>query len=31
MDWYDLVFLIIFGGVWILLVTKILPRFGVGG
>jgi len=31
MDTYDLIFLAIFLVVWFLLVTKVFPRFGVGG
>lgn len=31
MNWYDLLFLAVFLVVWLLLVTKVLPRFGVGG
>lgn len=30
-DFYDILFVIIFVGVWLLLVTKIFPRYGVGG
>ena len=30
MSWSDLVFLIIFVGVWLFLVLKVLPRYGVG-
>jgi hypothetical protein len=29
MDWYDIVFTGIFFVVWLLLVTKVLPRFGI--
>lgn len=30
MDLYDLIFLVIFLVVWFIIVTRILPRFGVG-
>ncbi len=30
MDWYDLIFLVIFVGVWLFLVAKVFPRYGVG-
>jgi hypothetical protein len=29
MDWYDIVFVLVFLVVWFVLVTRILPRFGV--
>jgi hypothetical protein len=30
MDWYDILFLGLFLGIWLILVTKVFPRFGVG-
>ncbi len=30
MDFYDILFLLAFVVAWLLLVTKVLPRFGVG-
>lgn len=30
MDWTELIYLAIAGLVWYLLITKVLPKFGVG-
>ena len=31
MDLYDILFFVIFMGVWFFLVAKVFPKFGVGG
>jgi len=31
MDWYDIIILVIFLVAWFFLVTKVFPKFGVGG
>jgi hypothetical protein len=31
MDWIDITLLVVFLVVWLVLVTKVFPRFGVGG
>jgi hypothetical protein len=30
MDLYEILFLALFLGLWLILVTKVFPRFGVG-
>ena len=30
MDWYDIVFLAAFLVVWLLLITRVLPKYGGG-
>ena len=31
MDWIDITLLVVFLVVWLVLVTKVFPKFGVGG
>jgi len=31
MNWTDIFFLLLFAGIWVLLMTKVLPRSGGGG
>ena len=31
MNWIDITMLVVFLVVWLLLVTKVFPKFGVGG
>ena len=30
MSWLDIVYLVIAGAVWYLLITRVFPKFGVG-
>jgi len=31
MNWIDIILLVVFLVVWLVLVTKVFPKFGVGG
>lgn len=31
MNWIDIILLVVFVVVWLVLVTKVFPKFGVGG